>query len=152
MLVDKERTIHSLLRRHPDLIDKSLKGFQPEYEVIRENKRFDLLFRIRNRVVIVEIKRSVLTANDVEQLTGYCRIMSGQSKLAKQHFLVGKRPSDTTKLAACINAQSYRIVPKYLVLDIPVELIWDSLDNRYVAARDDYSGDPRYQNYIKLRV
>jgi hypothetical protein len=152
MLVDKERTIHTLLRRHPDLIDKALKGCQPAYELVREKQRLDLVFQIRNCVLIVEVKRTVLTAADVDQLAGYCDTMSAGAKLAKHHFLVGKRPNDAKKLEAHINAQNHRIIPKYLWFDIPTELIWDTLETRYVPFHEDCSRDPRYKNYIKVRV
>ncbi len=152
MLVDKERTIHALLRRHPELIDESLKGFHPEYELVRDDKRLDLLFRVRNRVTIVEIKRTALTPADVDQLISYCRKIMIESKLAKQHFLVGKRPNDTRSLENHLKIQAHKIVPKYLSFDIPTELIWDILQNRYVAARDDCFKNPRYQDYFKLRI
>jgi hypothetical protein len=151
-LVDKERTIHTLLRRHPDLIDASLKGLSPEYEFARDDKRLDLAFQIRNRVTVVEIKRTALTTGDVDQIVGYCKKIEAESKLGKQHFLVGKRPSDTRKLETHIKTQAYKIVSRYLLFDVPTDLIWDNLEKRYVVAHDGCFNNPRYQNHIKLRV
>jgi hypothetical protein len=111
-----------------------------------------LVFRIRDRAIVVEIKRTVLAIADVEQVVGYCDKIRTESNLAKQHFLIGKRPQDVRRLEKYISTQRYKVVPKYLFFDIPTELIWDILENKYVAARDDCFNNPRYQNYIKLRV
>ena len=152
MLVDRERTIHELLRRHPELIHPCLRGCDPDYELVRHSMRLDLVFRIRGRATIVEIKRTALTINDVRQTLAYCEKIAAESKLAKQHFLVGKRPADVKAFEDHLKELKYNIVPKYFFFDIPTQLIWDSLENKYVTWYEEYSSDPRYQGYIKLRV
>jgi hypothetical protein len=152
MLVDRERTIHELLRRHPELIHPALKGHRPDYELVRQAMRLDLVFRIRGRATVVEVKRAALSIDDLAQIVMYCNEIEKESRLSKQHFLVGKRPANATAFEARLKELRYKISPKYLFLDIPTELIWDNLENRYVAWYEEYSNNPRYHGYIKLRV
>ena len=152
MLVDRERTIHELLRRHPELIHPSLRGHQPDYELVRQGMRLDLVFRVRGRATIVEVKRTALNIDDVSQIVTYCDEIETESKLSKQHFLVGKRPGNVRSFEAHLGELRHKIVPKYLFFDIPTELIWDGLEKRYVAWHEEYSNNPRYHGYIKLRI
>jgi hypothetical protein len=152
MLDDRERQIHLLLRQHPYLIDISLKGLKPEYEVVRDDKRLDLLFRLRRRLVVVEIKKTILGRKEIDQVVGYCRKLSSEGKLADKHYLVGKKPGNTQGLESYLSKKKYRIVLRYLGFDIPTDLIWDTLESAYVPILDEYRGQLRYQNAIKLRI
>jgi len=150
---DLERRIQDMLAAHPYLITRRLKGLKPEKEAPLHKRRADLLFETRRGLCIVEIKRGPLIPADVEQLTDYCTTWGTTTRLANEHFLVGKTPRNPPKFQSVLNDCGFKIRALFLGRDIPTKLVLDKDRDEYVAFHVEMEIGGRFVlPVIELRV
>ncbi len=160
MFLDKERDIHEFLRYHPYLISRRFRnGLSPLYEeVVTESGRklrIDLLFERASGFCVVEIKKTVLQPENVDQVVGYCRALESHGKkLAQKHYLVGRKPGNTKGLLTSLKQAPYNIKPVYYVEDIPLSVIYDTEKGEYVSVLEaELSSHPqRFNNPRQFKL
>jgi hypothetical protein len=143
----KEVDLEELLAFHPYLIDRSLIGLLAMRQETKGVRRYDLAFKTKHGLSLVELKKGVLQPQDISQLLDYCRTW-GRSKLrplAKTHYLIGKRPADTKSLENARNRSSRDIRILYVGTDIPWMLTL--IDGQYRPYFEGYA-----KNVVHLKL
>lgn len=142
-----ETNVEELLAFHPYLISETFSGLKPVRQLSKKSYRLDLVFRTKQGLSIVEIKKVGLTSEHVSQLVNYCRILeTPSSPLASQHYLIGKAPKDPERLQNALRRTKRTIHVLILGKHIPRTLMM--IGDRYQA----YDETLYSSNIVEIRV
>lgn len=147
-----EQELEDFLSTNPYLIDRSLDGLRPARQISKGRHRLDLLFHKKTAAVIVELKRGPLDCEAVNQLIRYFREFSGDFNMAKRHYLVGQAPSDTEfqKMRALLRTIPFQIRFRLLGKHIPLHLMYDLHERKYIAYEPELSRLPNRYSDVKV--
>jgi hypothetical protein len=145
-----ERDIEYLAEWHPYLIDPELTGLLPERQLKKGRFRLDMLFPLKSGKCIVELKKTALDGDDLKQLIRYCRIWSKTHRLARHHYLVGKKPEAETfdQLLSISKSSPFRIRFRFLGVDIPLALAWSEKSECYIP----YDDSKHSAHVIRIKI
>ena len=128
----RERQLEDLLFHHPYLIDAEFAGLMARRQQTKGRQRLDLACELPSGLCIIELKKTVLTPNDLRQIVRYCRAWAkDKKKLADHHYLIGKRPFDESRLLRAAAQSEFEIRLRYLGEHLPLKLAWDTSARQY---------------------
>jgi hypothetical protein len=116
-----EKRIENVLRVSPELIDPRFRGKAVETQQTRGQSRLDLMIQMPRGVIIVEIKKVVLSPKDVLQVLAYCRkwALHHSQRVLHETYLIGYAPLEEQPLRIVAARSVYRLHLRYLGKHVP---------------------------------
>lgn len=105
MYILSEKEFENILVIHPELIEEGLGLLERQGQL--ENRRTDLIFADKNgNILLTELKRDVITINNVEQIQDYMNRLKKQVKKNIRAMLIGQEvPNDIQDICLANNIE-----------------------------------------------